>query len=111
MKDFTIELTIHEKIKEISNCMCHNFYYVQRGRIYNADHTEFKRFRFVLWFDIYDVCEYFDKEDVTIQEITQYAKETGWNYCESNTNLIKSFNDCNEFYAWCNETINYYNGN
>ena len=110
MKDFTIELTTHKKIKEVNGAMCHNFYYVQHGRIYNADHTRFRRFRFILWFDINDVCEYFDKDIVTRQEIAQYATEIGWSHCESNDNLIGSFNDYHRFYDWCNKTINHYNG-
>lgn len=109
MKDFTIELTKHQKICEVNNSMCHNFYYLQHGRIYNADRTHFRRFKFVLWFDINDVCDYFDKDIVTRQEIAQYATETGWNYCESKLNLIGSFDDYREFYDWCNKTINDYN--
>lgn len=110
MRDFTIELTNHRKIHEVNNDMCHNYYYVQHGRIYNADHTRFRRFRFVLWFDINDICEYFDKDVVTKQEISQYATEVGWSCCESNENLIGSFDNCYRFYDWCNEIINNYNG-
>lgn len=109
MRDFTIELTKHMKIHEVNNYMCHNFYYVQHGRIYNADHTRFRRFRFVLWFDINDVCEYFDKDVVTVQEISRYATETGWSYCDNNIDLIGSFEDYHRFYKWCNDTINHYN--
>lgn len=110
MRDFTIELTTHKKIHEVNNDMCHNYYYVQHGRIHNADHTRFRRFRFIVWFDINDICEYFDKEMVTQKDISEYANEVGWNCCDTYGHLIKSFNDYQQFYNWCNETINQYNG-
>jgi hypothetical protein len=109
MKDFTIELTTHKKIKEVNGAMCHNFYYVQHGRIYNADHTRFRRFKFVVWFDIFDVCEYFEKDTITTREIAECASEVAWLCCEGNSYLIKSYDDCLAFYDWCNATINDYN--
>ena len=45
MKNFTTELTTHKKILETNNSMCHNYYYLQYGRIYNADKTKFRRFK------------------------------------------------------------------
>lgn len=111
MKDFTIELTKHQKVLEVNNSMCHNFYYLQYGRIYNADKTRFRKFKFVFWFDIFDVTDYFEKDIVTKQEISDYANEIAWSYCDTYEGLVKSFNDCKAFYSWCNETINNYNNN
>lgn len=110
MKNFTIEFTKLRKALEVNNSMCHNYYYVQYGRIYNAEKTSFRRFKFVFWFDIDDICDYFEKDSVTKQEIIEYANEIGWSYCESYQHLIKSYDDCKAFYDWCNETINDYNG-
>lgn len=110
MRDFTIELTTHKKIHEVNNDMCHNYYYVQHGRIYNADRTCFRRFRFILWFDINDICEYFDTDVATKQEISQYVTECGISHCDNRQHLIKSFNEYHAFYDWCNETIKHYNG-
>ena len=110
MKDFIIELTTHSKIKEVNNEKCHNYYYVQHGRIYNANHTRFRRFKFILWFDIYDVQDFFEEDLVTIHDIVRYATECGINYCDNHQHLIQSFNECDDFYVWCNETINHYNG-
>lgn len=109
MKDFTIELTTHKKILEVNNSMCHNYYYVQYGRIYNADKTSFRRFKFVFWFDIFEVMEYFEKDAVSKQDIVEYAYEIAWGTCETYNGLIKSYDDCGAFYDWCNETINDYN--
>lgn len=107
--DFTVEFTKLQKALEVNNSMCHNYYYVQYGRIYNAEHKRFRKFKFVVWFDIYDICEYFDKDSVTKQEIAEYANEIVWSSCEANQDLIKSYDDCQAFYDWCNETINNYN--
>lgn len=109
MKDFTVELTTHKKLLEVNNDMCHNFYYVQHGRIHNADKTQMRRFKFVFWFDIFDVMEYFEKDAVSKQEIAEYASEIGWNTYETYNGLIRSFDDCQAFYDWCNETINDFN--
>lgn len=109
MKDFTVELTTHKKLLEVNNNMCHNFYYVQYGRIYNVDKTRYRKFKFVVWFDIFDVQEYFEKEIVNKQDITECADEFAWSSYEANSDLIKSYNDCKAFYDWCNETINDYN--
>ena len=109
MKDFTVELTKREKVLEVNNSMCHNFYYLQYGRIYNAEHKRFRKFKFVLWFDIFDVMEYFEKDSVTKQEITEVANEFAWSTCEASKDLIKSYDDCQAFYDWCNETINDFN--
>ena len=109
MKDFTVELTTHKKILEVNNDMCHNFYYVQYGRIYDADKTRYRKFKFVLWFDIFDVMECFDKDAVSKQDITEYANEIAWCTCETYKGSIKSYNDCKAFYDWCNKTINDYN--
>ena len=109
MKDFTVELTKLEKIYEVNNDMCHNYYYVQYGRIYNADKTLLRRFKFVFWFDIFDVTEYFDKDAVSKKEITEYAHEIACSCYETYKDNIRSFDDCQAFYDWCNETIENYN--
>ena len=109
MKDFTVELTTHKKSLEVNNSMCHNFYYLQYGRIYNADKTRMRRFKFVFWFDIFDVMEYFEQDAVSKQEINEYANEIAWSTSETYQGGIKSFDNCQVFYDWCNETIVGYN--
>jgi hypothetical protein len=109
MKDFTVEFTKHEKILEVNNDMCHNYYYMQYGRIYNADKTQFRRFKFVFWFDIFDVMEYFEQDAVSNQDIAEFSKEIAWSMFETYKGGIKSFDDCQAFYDWCNETIDDFN--
>lgn len=110
MKNFTIELTTRKKLLEVNNSMCHNFYYLQHGRIYNANKTNFRRFKFVFWFDIFDVMEYFEQDAVSKQDVVEFSNEVAWSMSETYKSKIKSFNDCQAFYDWCNETINDYNG-
>lgn len=110
MKDFTIELTKLEKLLEVNNSMCHNYYYLQHGRIYNEDKTKFRRFKFVFWTDIDSICEYYEKDFVTNDEIKRYIDECSWLTGEDAAcHLIKSFDDCQMFYDWCNDTIKKYN--
>lgn len=109
MKDFTVELTTRKKLLEVNNSICHNFYYVQYGRIYNADKTQMRKFKFVFWFDIFDVMEYFEKDVVNKQEIAEYANEIGCGTCETYNGLIQSFDNCQAFYDWCIQTIEDFN--
>ena len=108
-KNFTCELTSHKKIHEVNNSMCHNYYYVQYGRIINQHRTKCRKFKFIVWFDIFDVCEHFDKDSVTKKEIAEFASELASSFLESRVDLIKSFDDYKSFYDWCNETIKNYN--
>ena len=55
-----IKITKRTKLLEINNDMCHNFYYLVNGRFYNENKTAYRRFKFVIWFDIFDVDEYFN---------------------------------------------------
>ena len=110
MKDFSVELTKMKKLLEVNNSMCHNYYYVQYGRIYNKDRTQFRRFKFVEWSDLESICDYYEKDLVTNEEIRWCMGEYAWATCDSKVDyLIKSFDDCQDFYDWCNETIKNYN--
>ena len=69
-----------------------------------------RKFKFVLWFDVFDLQEFYEgQEKITTADIGRYADELGWLTCSSNEYLIKSYNDCTDFYNWCNETIDDYN--
>ena len=106
MVDF--EYTKVNLIYEQNNCMCHNFYYIYYGRIYNEDKTRYRKFKYVEWFDIFDVQDFFDKEYITKEDIKEYANNIENSYLLS----IKDYNDkehLKEFYNYCNETIENYN--
>lgn len=106
MVDF--EYTKINKLLEVNNDMAHNFYYIYYGRIYNKEHTRYRKFKYVEWFDIFDIQEYFEKDCITKEDIKDYASNIENSYLLS----IKDYNDTEhlkEFYNYCNETIKDYN--
>ena len=114
-----IKITKRTKLLEINNDMCHNYYYLVHGRFYNNDHSAYRKFKFVLWFDIFDVDEYFnyiDDDDgcryidrpITENMIMEYLDEIMW----STVNMVDDYNNEKQlkyFYDWCNDSIIKYN--
>ena len=112
-----IKITKRTKLLEINNDMCHNFYYLINGRFYNDNHTAYRKFKFVSWFDIFDVDEYFnydDENDIWIdrpsteEQIKEYLEECIW----SMVSIVSDYNDENQlkyFYNHCNDSIRHYN--
>lgn len=104
------EITKLMKIYEVNNDMVHNYYYVAYGKILNKDHTRCRKFKFVVWFDIFDVMEYFDKDRVSKEDIREYASELVYNNSYLlNINDYDDTKHLKEFYDYCKETIDNYN--
>ena len=107
MVDF--EITKQQKILEINNDMCHNYYFLVYGRIYNEGKTRMRKFKYVQWFDIFDVQDFFeDKEWITQEDVREYLNNLEVPYLYN----IKDYNDekgLKEFYEYCNKTIEDYN--
>jgi hypothetical protein len=106
MIDFKI--TKRTKILEVNCDKCHNYYYLIQGRLYNDEKTKYKKFGFVLWFDIFDLQEYYEKEIIYKSDILNYVYDLEYIPLEQ----IKSYSDeksMKEFYNYCNETIKNYN--
>ena len=107
MVDFKI--TKKQKILEVNNDMAHNYYFLVYGHIYNEDKTRYRKFKFVEWFDIFDLQEYFDKDYITDDDIKQYVNEL---VDTTNITQIKDYYDTEglkNFYDYCRETIDRYN--
>lgn len=105
-----VEYTKIQKINEVNNDMVHNYYYIYYGRIYNQKHTKYRKFKYIQWFDIFDVQEFFEKDVITKQDIREYALNIENNYLYN----IKDYEDkesLKKFYENCNETIRKYNKN
>lgn len=103
-----IEYTKINKILEVNNDMVHNYYYVYYGKIYNKDKTRYRKFRYVEWFDIFDLQEYFEKDYITKDDIREYALALENSYLLA----IKDYDDTEhlkEFYNYCKDTIKNYN--
>lgn len=110
MVDFKITKT--QKLKEVNNSMCHNYYYIVYGRIYNESKTKYKKFKFVVWFDIFDLQEYFEKDIIYKEDIKNYVDDLIFGASCAYIDNIKSFDDekgLKKFYEYCNETIEEYN--
>ena len=111
-----IKITKRQKLLEVNNDMCHNYYYLVHGKFYNDNHTAYRKFKFVLWFDIFDVDEYFNGDDgdevydipITKDMIMEYLDEITW----STVSMVSNYNNENQlryFYDWCNDSIEKYN--
>lgn len=103
-----IEYTKINKILEVNNDMAHNYYYIYYGRIYNENKTIYKKFKYIEWFDIFDLQEYYEKDYITKEDIKNYANTLENGFLLS----IKDYNDTEhlkEFYNYCNDTIKNYN--
>lgn len=106
MVDF--EITKTKKLLEINNEMAHNYYYIIYGRIYNEERTRIRKFKYILWFDIFDLQEYFEKDIITKEDIKNYINDLEIGYLMN----LKDYNDIEglkDFYDYCNETIKNYN--
>ena len=99
-------ITKMTKLKEINNEMCHNYYYLINGRIYNDDKSRFKKFKFVYWFDIFDVMEYLDKDRITKKDFRDFLNGTAWTCVDG---YINDYNNLDGLYNFCNNTIEQYN--
>lgn len=101
-----VKITKRKLWHEVNNDMCHNYYYVYWGRIINDCETKYKRFKFVVSFDVFELQEYFNYRD----EITEEDK---WEYAElladSLIDTIISYDNCKYFYELCNQSIENYN--
>ena len=101
-----IKITKTKKLLEVNNDMAHNFYYIVYGKIINDDKTKYKKFKFVAWYDVFDLQEYYENENkITKQMEKAYRDDLICSY----TDYIKSYDDTKAFYELCKDTINNYN--
>lgn len=107
------KITKIKSLKEVNNDMVHNYYYLVYGRLYNNEHTMYRKFKFVLFFDIFDVQEYFEKDAILKTDIKDYLDSYALSTCLSyELNEDGTYYDkdkLKEFYDFCNNTINNYN--
>ena len=108
--DYDVKITKTSKLLEVNNDMVHNFYYLVNGRIINESKTKYKKFRFVLFYDVFDLQEYWENDDGENVKITkEMEKEYRDNLIFSMVDTIKSYDDTKLFYELCNDTIKNYN--
>lgn len=103
--DYEVKITKTSKLLEVNNDMVHNFYYLVYGRIVNENKTKYKKFRFVLFYDVFDLQEYWDDVVITKDMEKEYRDVLIFNMLDT----IKSYDDTKDFYDLCNNTIKDYN--
>lgn len=85
---------------------CCNYYFLAYVRFYNEDRTAYRKAKFVIWLDSEDVMEWLDSDEYTMQDVRDEAMELAVNTLD----MIKSYDDCQDFYDYCNETIRRFQG-
>lgn len=103
--DYEVKITKTNKLLEVNNDMVHNFYYLVYGRIINESKTKYKKFRFVLFYDVFDLQEYWEDVVITKDMEKEYRDVLIFNMVST----IKSYDDTKDFYELCNNTIKNYN--
>lgn len=102
--DYDVKITKTSKLLEVNNDMVHNFYYLVHGRINNKNRTKYKKFRFVLFYDIFELQEYFETDVITKDMEKEYRNYLIFNMVDT----INSYDDTKYFYELCNDTIKNY---
>lgn len=109
------EITKITKIKEVNNEMAHNFYMLINGRTYNDEHKRYYTWRFVEWFDIFDLQEWFEDENGEIPKLNEqrqkeYTRELAWAFIDGEGwRDYQSYEQRCKFINACNDTIITYN--
>lgn len=73
--------------------------YLIHGKIYNEDNSKFRNFRFVVWLDINNM-------EISINELFNNKLN---NYINRILSLIINYNEVDNFYNYCNNSINKWN--
>lgn len=89
------------------NCdKCHNYYFAYWGRIYNDENTKYKRFSFIVFFDIFELQEYLNyRNEITEEDKWEYAELLADGFIDT----IISYDNCTYFYELCKQSIENYN--
>jgi hypothetical protein len=102
-----VKITKRKLWHELNCDKCHNYYFAYWGRIYNDENTKYKRFSFIVFFDAFELQEYYSEreDEITNKDIQEYADVLA----DSFIAIIKSYDDCKDFYDMCNCSIESYN--
>lgn len=107
------KITKIKSLKEVNNDMVDNYYCLVYGRLYNNEHTMYRKFKFVLFVDMFNVQEYFEKDVISKKDIKDYldiyALSTCLSYELDENGTYYDKDKLKEFYDFCNKTIDNYN--
>lgn len=99
-----IKITKKETLKKVNNDMISGFYTLVYGRL--IQDNKYKKFKFVVWTEIQEICEYFDKDIITEQDKKEFLDMSISGYLES---VTSDFENTKELFEFCNKTIKDYN--
>lgn len=102
INDYSIKIT---KIKSLLRGMNFEDFLVY-GKIYNYNKTKYRKFKFVLSIDDDAIFEYYEKDKVTKSEIKSFRDDLIFG---GFTSFINNYNDVDEFYKVCTDSIRSYN--
>lgn len=114
-KDFTIEVTKAQLLNQQYNSMVSNNWCEVNARIYNKDHTYYRKIKVIECIDADDLYDYYYDDEkseeenyrgYTKKEILDMARESTFFTLES---YVKSFDDVDDVYNYANSTIEKYN--
>lgn len=97
-----IKITRKQELYKQCSDMVSNYYYLIYGRIINNDNSKYKKFRFIIKFDGYDLADYFEEEKVNISLYLDIL-------IEGFISAINSYEDTDYFYNMCINSIQQYN--
>ena len=85
--------------KELLRQDGYNWIYLIHGKIYNESGQKFRTFRFVIWIDISDI-------EKNINELFNNKLNS---YINKALSLIINYDEVDNFYNYCNNSINKWN--
>lgn len=109
----SFEITKIKKLYDVNDDMERDYCYMIYVRLFNNEHTKYIKYKFILWFDIFEVEEYFEKDAISKNNIRWFIEDYAFNTClyykldESTT--YYDIDRLKDFLSFCNETIKKYN--
>ena len=109
MEKIKANITRIVKHLEVNNDKCHNYYFLiyfrteqikDDGRKYYSKNP----IKIIVWFDVFDLMDYYGDQPITDRMIREYAAEIALNTIDD------TYSDLRELISDCNKTIENFNG-
>lgn len=109
MEKIKANITRIVKQLEVNNDKCHNYYFLiyfrtEQTKNDGKKYYSKKPIKIVVWFDVFDLMDYYGDEQITDRMIREYAAEIALNTIDN------TYSDLRELISDCNKTIENFNG-
>lgn len=101
-QNYSVKITKKINLLSVHNEWVSNEYFLVHGKIYNADKTYYKRFKFVVWIDCADLWDCENDMPIPLKDGLENSI-----FCM--VDRIHSFEDADDFFEACNATIEWWN--